>query len=273
MDEVTKDIQDAVPWCMLFADDIVLIDETRAGVNAKLELWRNTLESKGFKLSRSKTEYMECNFSSTRGMDQGSVNIGGLEVPKKDSFRYLGSLLQKAGEIEEDVSHRIRAGWLKWRSASGFLCDRKIPVKLKGKFYRTAVRPAMLYGAECWPAKRQHEHIMGVAEMRMLRWMCGHTRLDKIRNEDIRQKVGVVPIEDKMREHRLRWFGHVIRRPLDAPVRKGVYDRERGIAKIRGRPKLTWDKLVKQDLQVLEIDWRVVGIRSEWRRAISTKED
>jgi len=35
MDELTRAIQDEIPWCMLFVDDIVLIDETRAGVNAK----------------------------------------------------------------------------------------------------------------------------------------------------------------------------------------------------------------------------------------------
>jgi len=46
MDEITRHIQDEVPWCMLFADDIVLVDETRGGVNAKLELWRKTLETK-----------------------------------------------------------------------------------------------------------------------------------------------------------------------------------------------------------------------------------
>ena len=40
MDELTKAIQDEIPRCMLFVDDIVLIDETRVGVNAKLELWR-----------------------------------------------------------------------------------------------------------------------------------------------------------------------------------------------------------------------------------------
>ena len=45
---------------------------------------------------------------------------------------------------------------------------------------------------------------MGVAEMRMLRWMCGHTRKDKIGNEDIRGKVGVAEIVGKMRENRLR---------------------------------------------------------------------
>ena len=40
---------------MLFANDVVLVDESRAGVNGKLELWRRTLESKGFRLSRTKT--------------------------------------------------------------------------------------------------------------------------------------------------------------------------------------------------------------------------
>ncbi|XP_019259818.1 PREDICTED: uncharacterized protein LOC109237879 [Nicotiana attenuata] len=47
--------QGEVSWCMLFADDIVLIDETRGGVNKRLEIWRHALESKGFKLSRMKT--------------------------------------------------------------------------------------------------------------------------------------------------------------------------------------------------------------------------
>ena len=54
----------------------------------------------------------------------------------------------------------------------------------------------------------------------MLRWMYGHTRKDKIRNKIIRNKVGVVPIEEKMRETRLRWFSHVRRRPRDTPIRK-----------------------------------------------------
>ncbi|WVZ78102.1 hypothetical protein U9M48_025865 [Paspalum notatum var. saurae] len=62
MDEVTRDIQGDIPWCMLFADDVVLVDESQAGVNRKLELWRQTLESKGFRISRSKTEYMRCDF-------------------------------------------------------------------------------------------------------------------------------------------------------------------------------------------------------------------
>ena len=55
MDELTRVIQDEIPWCMLSTDDIVLLDETRAGVNVKLELWRQTLKSQGFRLNRAKT--------------------------------------------------------------------------------------------------------------------------------------------------------------------------------------------------------------------------
>ncbi|XP_059311654.1 uncharacterized protein LOC132063211 [Lycium ferocissimum] len=56
--------------------------------------------------------------------------------------------------------------------------------------------------------------------MRILRWMCGHTRRDRIRNGSIWDKVGVATVEDKMREARLRWFGHVHRRCTDAPVQR-----------------------------------------------------
>jgi hypothetical protein len=65
MDEVIRDIEGGIPWCTLFADDVVLVDESRTGVDEKLELWRQTLEAKGFRLNRSKTEYKKCDFSAT----------------------------------------------------------------------------------------------------------------------------------------------------------------------------------------------------------------
>jgi hypothetical protein len=133
-------------------------------------------------------------------------------VPKKDTFRYLGSMLQKNVDIDEDVSHRIKADWLRWRQASSVLCDPRVSLKLKVKFYRTAIRLTMLYGAECWHTKRQHVQQLSVAEMRMLRWICGHTRRDRVRNDDICERLGVAPVEEKLMEHHLRWFGHIQRR-------------------------------------------------------------
>jgi len=95
---------------MLFADDIVLIDETRSGQNEKLERWRHSLESRGFRLSRSKTEYLRCGFSRREGEGE-VVTMGVVVVPRVEKFKYLGSIVEKRGDINEDISHRIRAGW------------------------------------------------------------------------------------------------------------------------------------------------------------------
>jgi hypothetical protein len=68
-------------------------------------------------------------------------------VSMKDTFHYLGSMLKDV-YIDEDVSPRIKVEWMKWCQAFGVLYDKRVPHKLKGKFYRTALRPAMLYGVE-----------------------------------------------------------------------------------------------------------------------------
>ncbi|KAH0469003.1 hypothetical protein IEQ34_002235 [Dendrobium chrysotoxum] len=267
MDVCTRHLQEDVPWCMLFADDILLIDKTREGVEGKLELWRSTLESKGFRLSRSKTEYMECNFSSNRP-SEGIMTLGDQVINKSTCFRYLGSIVQSDGEIDGDIINRIQVGWLKWRNASGLLCDIKVPVKLKGKFYKMVVRPAMLYGVECWPLKEKHNTKLSVAEMRMLRWMSGFTLRDRIRNEYIREKIGVAPVEDKIRESRLRWFGHIKRRPFDDPVRKVEVLDLIHVKKDRGRPKKTWLENIRNDISLLDLNENLIFNRTQWRKKI-----
>jgi hypothetical protein len=70
---------------MLFADDMVLIGESRTGVDQKLELWRQTLKSKCFRLSRTKIKYMMCQFSGNN-LDDEDVSLDGQVVPMNDTF-------------------------------------------------------------------------------------------------------------------------------------------------------------------------------------------
>ncbi|KAK3508597.1 hypothetical protein QTP70_034713, partial [Hemibagrus guttatus] len=58
MDQLSKDVRQESPWTMMFADDIVICSESREQVEENLERWRFALESRGMKVSRSKTEYM-----------------------------------------------------------------------------------------------------------------------------------------------------------------------------------------------------------------------
>ena len=112
-------------------------------------------------------------------------------------------------------------------------------MRLKEKIYKTAIRATILYRIECWVILKQHVNKLSVIEIHMLKWICGKTLKDRNRNEHIRELVGVAPIEDKMRENRLRWFGHTQRKPLDAPIRKSDLLTIHGNARGRGRPKLT----------------------------------
>ncbi|XP_070026694.1 uncharacterized protein [Nicotiana sylvestris] len=110
MDALTHHIQGEVPWCMLFADDIVQIYETRGDVNGRLEVWRQALESKGFELNRTKTEYLECKFSDVSEEAGVEVRLDSQVIPKRESFKYLGPIIQGDGEIGGDVTDRIGVG-------------------------------------------------------------------------------------------------------------------------------------------------------------------
>ncbi|KAD4179745.1 hypothetical protein E3N88_28336 [Mikania micrantha] len=243
----------------------VILDELASGrnednINARLEEWRLALERKGLRISRSKTEYLYYNFSGSIS-EENQVTIGDQEVPKTTKFKYLGSFVQSDGDIDSDVAHRVQAGWKKWRAATTILCDKRFPEKLKGKFYRVTVRPAMMYGSDCWPIKKTQARKLESAEMRMLRWM----------NEVIRKRLEIACISDKVREGRLRWFGHVRRRNLLAPVRRVeslIVEGKRS----RGRPRLTWDEQIRHDLSELHLSEDMISDRSSWRHRIKARD-
>jgi hypothetical protein len=85
----------------------------------------------------------------------------------------------------------------------------------------------------------------------MLRWICGHTKRDWVQIDDIHERPGVAPVEEKLVQHRLRWFGHMQRRPGEASIRNGVIRRTSNKKRDRGRSNLTWEEFVKRDLK----DW------------------
>ena len=106
------------------------------------------LGKEGIEDERAKTEYMHVN-----GEQEGTIRLAGTDVKKVQEFKYLGSTVQQNGDSDREVKKRIQAGWHNWRKVSGVVCDRKIHPKVKGKVYRTVVRPATTYGQETWLAQ------------------------------------------------------------------------------------------------------------------------
>lgn len=96
--------------------------------------------------------------------------------------------------------HRIKLGWLRWKSAFGNLYDREIQLELMEEFYSTAIKQAILCGSKCWTIKKQNIQKMSLIKMRILRRMSDNTLRDQIKSECICKMEEVAPIEDKIRE-------------------------------------------------------------------------
>ncbi|KAK3518844.1 hypothetical protein QTP70_014989 [Hemibagrus guttatus] len=209
------------------------------------------------------------------GLHQGSalspflfaIVMDQLSEEKVQEFKYLGSTVQSNGECGKEVKKRVQAGWNGWRKVSGVLCDRKISARIKGKVYRTVVRPAMLYGLETVSLRKRQESELEVAELKMLRFSLGVTRLDRIRNEYIRGTAHVGRLGDKVREDRLRWFGLVQRRESEYIGRR-MLDMELPGRRQRGRPKRRYMDGINEDMKLVGASVEDAEDRDRWREMI-----
>ncbi|VDP61185.1 unnamed protein product [Heligmosomoides polygyrus] len=237
----------------------MLACEDKAELERQAQEWCDCLALFGLKLNVKKTEYL-----TTDVNEHGSIKINGTELSRVTSFMYLRSTVTPDGSLKLEVNARISAAWSKWRSLTGVLCDKTIPEYLKSKVYRAVVRPVATYGAQCYPVTKEIESRLSVMETKVSRWTAVLTRLDRVRNDTMRQRFGVVPIADKLREACLRWYPHVLR-ANDGTVCKIGLNLEVSGKRARGRPKQRW-------LDTLHLDLKIVGVhpdqafnREKWR--------
>ncbi|XP_047502455.1 uncharacterized protein LOC125047952 [Penaeus chinensis] len=131
------------------------------------------------------------------------------------------------------------------------------------------VRPAMIYGSETAALTKGQEKKLEIAEMKMMRYEVGVARKDKVRKENIRERLGIrKKLTDKIKESRLRWFGHVYRRD-ESYVGKRVMKMTVGKRK-RGSPKRRWSDCSKGDLVSVGAVARDAAERISWRRIVRT---
>ncbi len=62
-------------------------------------------------------------------------------------MKYLGSILDSNGGAERDVNNRVKLALMKWKQLTGVLCDKKVPITLRDKVYKTVIKPTMTCGA------------------------------------------------------------------------------------------------------------------------------
>ena len=197
--------------------------------------------------------------------DERTVMLGDDEVEVVTEFCYLGDMLRCDGDVGRAVTARIRAGWRKFRELSNVLCGRVLSFKLKGRLYKACVRSVMCYGAECWAMKIADTRRMQSTEMRMIRLMCGKTIKDRLPSAVLRERSDIEDIEEHLRGLRLRWFGHLERMDVMNLTRR-VREETVGGRMKRGRPKKTWEEILKDDMRRRDLRIDDALDRGRWRR-------
>ena len=169
------------------------------------------------------------------------------------------------GNCEEDIRRRIGLaagafGHLTtiWKSKDVTIQTDKVLV------YNTLVVPIMLYGAECWSLRKSDEKKILVVEMSWLRRILGVSRLQRIRNDAIRKRLGQeISLVHKIQERRLKWFGHVSRMSPERLPYLALHTKIHGSRKA-GRPRRRWIDNVAEDL-----DQRGVSMNSASRLTLN----
>ncbi|XP_068234135.1 uncharacterized protein [Palaemon carinicauda] len=106
MDVVTQGIRDQSPWCLLFADNVILCSTRREVEEEKLKEWRREMANKGLKISRKKTDYLRL-----KDWENGEVSLQGERFKRVENFKYIGSTVAEDGDLLAEINHRIQAGW------------------------------------------------------------------------------------------------------------------------------------------------------------------
>ena len=120
------------------------------------------------------------------------------------------------------------------------LKDRHVPKKGKFLIHMTILRPILLYGHESWKKLKSK---ITAANMRVLRFVNGVSRRDRVRNPDIYEEFKIKPIIETIQTDQLRWFGHVMRRDEKTRAKKVLHLKVKG-KRPRGRPRTSWLKYI-----------------------------
>lgn len=195
-------------------------------------------------------------------------------IEQVDSFQYLGIILDQEGRQDTELNNRIKNANRVYYALSKCLINKKeVSSQTKMKVYKSIYRPILTYGCESWVLSVKDKSKIRATEMKYLRRAKGVTKLDRMRNEQIRTDLNIEPVEDYIEQRQLGWWGHLQRLNNTAPVKR-IWESKPPWKKKRGRPKETWDNTIRKILEKKEITWteakKLALNRKDWKMFIKS---
>ena len=221
---------------VLFADDVMLLTERKEDMEVNLRELKKAMSNWGMKIHWGKTKVM---MVSRKG-EECKVCVDGEEIEQVQNMKYLGAILSADGTCEEEIEQRVGAAARVIGAMRKEVLERKeLKKATKMRVYNAIVLPTMLYGSETWTVMKRHESRLGATEMAYLRRVEGVTRMDRVRNADVREAVGQEEVMEKVKRKQRAWK-EKLEQMEDNRLVKKVYTEEFAGKRPRGIPRKKW---------------------------------
>lgn len=184
-----------------------------------------------------------------REQEEMKISIREEEIEQVTQFKYLGVIIDSCGSQEADIEERLEKAVKTYHAMrNGFVKKKEVSTKTKTTTFKVIFRPIITFGCESWVLTRRLESRLQATEMKFLRGVRGVSRLDRVRNTDIRQELGLKALTEFIEQRQLSWWGHLQRMSEDRQVKR-VWEARVKVRRRRGRPSENWESAVAKIIQ------------------------
>ena len=264
-------VTQAIVRDFLFADDCALAAHSEADLQELADCFATAATSFGLTVSIKKTEVLR-QLAPNTARPPPNITMDGNALKNVDTFKYLGSCINSAANLDDEVLCRIsRASQAFGRLHTRVWHERGISIKTKLSVYRAVVLPSLLYGCETWTCYRRHTKKLDQFHLRCLRKVLRVSWKEHVPNQEILRSAELTGIEAMLNQAQLRWSGHVTRMD-DSRLPKQLFHAELSTGKRhKGGQRKRYKDVLKSTLKACNIpvdEWQALAQdRPAWRAA------
>lgn len=259
-------VGDNTIYSLQFADDQAVLAGDKEDLEYMTRKLKETLEEWGLDMNINKTKYLPI------GSEIDPLKLNNAEeIAACAEYTYLGTIFDHTGTDEKDIRHRITQTRKVIGCLNGILWNNNITRRRKLNIYNTIIKSSLLYGSETWRLTERTKKMIEATEMDALRRSARISRIDRVRNDDVRQ---LMKIEDTVinviEQKQLIWYGHV-QRMQDCRLPKQAMNWIPNYKKKRGRPRATWNDGIRKAMSDRNLDIQQWEDRTQWRLGVGQR--
>ena len=221
---------------LAFTDDLALLSHNHSQMQDKTTLLETTSAGTGLRINRKKTELMKMNTTANT-----PVTVGGEPIRQVESFVYLGSVVEKQGGTDRNVTARICKARAAFLMLKNIWASRGISMRTKLRIFNSSMKSVMLYGCKTWHTTQTMQQKIQTFFSTCLRLIYKICWQEKTRNEDLWERAGQEPVANQILRRKWGWIGHTFKKPASSITRQALTWNPQGKRK-RGRPRNTWKR-------------------------------